>query len=167
MLYTTAIDQLENRIRWHCKEGGLLAGLKLMKSAEYRIESTDDLPNIVLTDLTFSEQDSRGKSESQVSFLLKTARADGIVEAVRWLERVMDALEQTPEAVPAPDLLLRAYNPDGTPLMGQNNRQVELLNEAFSSRGAMAEITDMTFLWQVDIDLALSISRGKRLTYPA
>lgn len=170
MSYVAILREVNNRLNHHAK--GMLQGLHIRKSGEWRTDGEMDLPQLTLIDMTAS--DSRGTSSGMISLFLTGSRADdwfketdaGRNGLYDWVELVMDAMETMPSDGTA-DQLLVAHNPDGTVKLDVHGRPRELLAQSLKWEARMAEIRDMSYTVQLDISYSIaSTGRGRRRNTP-
>lgn len=170
MIYVAAAREVWTRLKFHTtkpitgEERPLLEGLKAVKSAEFRVDKTDSLPLASLVDLTGREP--AGHSEARVTMFLKTDRKKDLFAhdpsagpgLLEWLERLQDAVETAPSSGQV-DKLLTLHKADGTPAL-VNGRPYELLSEAFTWDFRMSEITELSFM--MELDVVFTVPRGDR-----
>ena len=170
MIYSALAREVWTRLQFHAKNGigdaaPILDGLRIVKSGEFRIDQTKHLPIATLVDLTGREASGRG--DGRLTLFLKTDRKHDWVRfdgaetpgLLDWMEAIMDAVEIAPSTGQA-DPLLALHCDDGTAIADNHGQHLALLSEAFTWDYRMSEITDMSFL--MELDIAFTLPKGRR-----
>jgi hypothetical protein len=165
MIYSAIAREIWTRLVFHSQTYGLLAGLAVKKGNEFTITGEKDLPLVTMVDLTMTESVG-GKATGKVSLFLRTKKKQDFVKLdpraepglLDWAESLMDAIETAPSDL-KPELLLKVHNADGTVVAGKNEPSVALLTEAFTWDGRMSEISEQSFLWQLDLSFVVPTGR--------
>jgi hypothetical protein len=149
----------------------LLDGITMKRTGEFRIDGEKDLPLLTMVELNATHKDA--KLSGSVSLFLKTKRkhgwfaedSDGEPGLYDWAERVMDAIETSP--VGTVDKFLYAHNNLGVPINANHGQPAQLLSTELSWSLEMAEITDLSFLLQIEIQFsAVGGKNANRRTSP-
>lgn len=170
MIYSALAREVWTRLQFHAKTGlgdavPILDGLRIVKSGEFRIDQSKHLPIVTLVDFTGRESSARG--DGRLTLFLKTerkhewVRTDGAETPglLDWMEAIMDAVELAP-STGQPDLLLTLHRDDGTVLPDNHGQPLALLSEPLTWDYRMSEITDMSFL--MELDIAFTLPKGRR-----
>jgi hypothetical protein len=171
MSYLAILRELKVRLDHHTK-GELLAGLKIKKAGDWRVDGQVDLPQLTLIDIAAT--DLRGTSNGTISMFLTVSKDhDWLKETddapnglIDWAECIMDAIDTKPSDG-NPDSLLIAHNPDGTPKLDGHGKERELLREASRFEMRMAEIREGSYTLQLDfVFSAVTAKRARRRSTP-
>jgi hypothetical protein len=178
MNYSSVVREIHNRLRFHSKPEGILHGLKIRESGEFKINGEDDLPHFVFVDI--QTNDTKGLGTGTISSWLRVARrrswfikegeSPNGVEAhyglLDWMVLVMDAVETKPSDG-ASDQMLIAHDEFGRILPGLNGEALELLTEPFQWNTQMDEISDLCFTMQMNLSFSLpTAKRANRRLLP-
>ena len=90
-----AFDEIEKRIRYHARAGGILDGFTVEFNQTAEIQGQQDLPSVRLSPPTLTET-RRGTyvvPTSELNVSVATYRPNGVAVHVKAVERVMDAIE--------------------------------------------------------------------------
>ena len=171
MIYVAALREVLTRLQFQGLAAGILEGLKIKPNGEYRVDGEKDLPQLSMTDLGMA--DGKGASSGTITLFLRTARRAGWVSMnpseqpglYDWAERVLDAIETSP-STGACDTYLMLHKADYTPIT-KGGQPVALLAEPFSTAVRMSEITELSFLAEIEINLSAPTGRrGNRRSAP-
>ena len=170
MIYVAIAREIWTRLLFHTNTGigdaePKLKGAKIVKSGEYRTDVTKSLPIITLVDLT--ARDVAGRNESRVTLFLKTDRKLDFVRMspdespalLDWVEMLQDAVETAP-STGAVDTRLTLHKTNGAPVLDVHGQPLSILSEDFTWDFRMSEITDLSYL--VEIDIVFNVPRGNR-----
>lgn len=175
MNYVSILREVITRLRYHKEHGigddaPILENIKIKEAGEFRVDTQKDLPLVTLVDLTANDSAERGGG--RITLFIRTDRKKGWVRTdddkspglFDYVELIMDAVELSPSTGKA-DLLLCLHNADGTSILDATEEPVNLLVEDFTWDGRMSEITDLSFLYELDLVFTLPTGRrGRRRT---
>ena len=90
-----AFDEIEKRIRYHARAGGILDGFTVETNQTAEITGVQDLPSIRMSPPTLTETRRGGfvVPTSELNIAVATNRLNGVAAHVRAIENVMDAIE--------------------------------------------------------------------------
>lgn len=175
MIYPAIAREIYTRLTFHQKHGigdadPILKDFKITESGEFRLTNDKDLPEVTLVDLTAAER--TGNTSGRVTLFLKTRKKAGWVSLdpdakaglLDCLDAVLDAIEIAPSTGDGdPRFILHKL--DGTAVKDVNGADLTLLSEDFQFDVRMSEITDLSFMMEIDVIFVIPLARrGKRRT---
>lgn len=169
MIYPAIAREIFTRLTFHnTKSIGdappILLGLRVTKSGDFKIIGDKDLPEATLVDLASSERP--GNTSGRVTLFLKTRKKadwvsldpDAPAGLLDWLDRVLDAIETAPSTGQA-DPRFIVHKLDGTAVKDANGADLTLLSEDFQFEVRMSEITEMSFMMEIDVTFVIPLGR--------